>query len=140
MASDEAEAARWFEIAAGRGSAKAQYRLAELLLQQPSFQDECRAVELLEMSAAQGYAQSNFLLGQLQSPVESRRAGGLVLLEAAAIKFYKTAADQNHVPAQEKARLEHRRWERKLTIEFNISPCTTGGGPATLSRSSTLGA
>lgn len=83
-AADPAQADRWLSIAASGGVAEAQYRLAQLTVEQSGL--DARAIDLLALAAAQGYGAANNRLGFLYQEgrfVEKNHVEALRCYEAA---------------------------------------------------------
>lgn len=93
VAPDDAEAARWLQLAAEQGLTVAQYCLASMRLERHKcdgvVEDNAEAIRLLRLAAAQGFAPAQFGLGvQLQD--------GDAEDQAEAKRFYNLASDQGY--------------------------------------------
>jgi len=63
---NDQEGFKWCTIAARRGSAESQYRLANMLLEGRGYQkDEKLAAQWMTQAAMQGYAEAQFRLGEM---------------------------------------------------------------------------
>jgi len=91
-APDRAKALQWYGRAADAGVAEAQYQLAELLLEDSASTQ--RALDLLQLAAAQGHASANTRLGmffQLGTHVRKNHAQAQHYYEVATIQGDLTA-------------------------------------------------
>ena len=93
---DEAEAARWFEIAANGGHAISQYLVGvAYYAAKGRARDYGLALEWFEKAARQGHARAQYLLGDAHA-----NGRGVPADPAWAARWYGKAAEQGHAEAQ----------------------------------------
>ena len=93
---DDAEAVKWFRLAAEQGNASAQFNLALMYDKgQGVPQDYAEAVKWYRLAAEQGYA-----LAQLNLGVRYDKGQGVPQDDAEAVKWYRLAAEQGYALAQ----------------------------------------
>ena len=93
---DEAEAVRWYRLAADQGNAGAQLNLGFMYASgEGVLKDEAEAVRWYRLAADQGNARAQSNLGVMYASGE-----GVLKDEAEAVRWYRLAADQGNARAQ----------------------------------------
>ena len=96
VAEDDAEAVRWYRMAAEQGHASAQHNLGLMYAEGDGVpEDDGEAVRWYQLSAGQGYALAQFDLGVMYS-----RGEGVPEDDAEAVRWYWLAAEQGNPLAQ----------------------------------------
>ena len=96
MGCRDAEAVRWYQMAAERGHAKAQNNLGIMYAQGDGVpEDDAEAVRWYQMAAEQGHANAQFNLGIMYAQGE-----GVPEDDAEAVRWFQMAAEQGQAGAQ----------------------------------------
>ncbi len=96
VAQNDAEAAKWFRLAAAQGDAQAQYYLGAIYFYgQGVAKDYVEAAKWYRLAAAQGDAHTQTQLGLMYA-----RGQGVAQNDAEAAKWFRLAAAQGHAGAQ----------------------------------------
>jgi serine/threonine protein kinase len=96
VAKNEAEAVKWYRLAAAQGHAAAQNNLASMYANgRGVVEDDVEAVKLYRMSADQGYADAQYNLGVMYA-----NGSGVARNEGEAMSWFRLAADQGYAVAQ----------------------------------------
>ena len=93
---DDAEAIKWYRLAAEQGNVDAQYDLGFMYAFGPGVpQDDAEAVKWYRLAAEQGHPDAQFNLGLMYV-----KGKGVPQDYAEAMKWYRRAAEQGHAVAQ----------------------------------------
>ena len=96
VAQDDAEAVRWYRLAADQGYTSAQYNLGHRYADDLGVaQDDAEAVRLFRLAADQGHTSAQHNLGVMYA-----NGRGVPEDDAEAIRGYRLAANQGHASAQ----------------------------------------
>ena len=92
---DDAEAVRWFRVAADGGHARAQFNLAVMYASGDGVaEDDAEAVRWFRAAADQGHVRAQYSLGVMYG-----NGDGVAEDDAEAARWYQLAADQGHAEA-----------------------------------------
>ena len=128
---DDAEAVRWYRLAADQGYAEAQVHLGRMYSNGRGVpEDDAEGVRWLRRAAEQGHAAAQLSLGRLYDD----GWGGLPQDDSAAVRWYRLAADQGHAAAQSSLAIMYQNGEGvpqdhvQAHLWYNLAASRMAGG------------